>query len=145
MDNDVNNAARAELAVRRIEEPSTADLLFVAVGTGIGGALVLGGTVWTGVTGMAGEVGHMAASGIDGRCDCGRIGCVAVAAAGRSIETHLGVPTGTLGSDGLTSARIQQVQQGADRLGEVVADAMNLLNLPLVVLGGGVAEHPGFV
>ena len=37
------------------------------------------------------------------------------------------------------------LERAATRLGEVVADAMNLLNLPLVVLGGGVAEQAGFV
>jgi glucokinase len=145
VDNDVNNAARAELAARRGTAVAATDLLFVAVGTGIGGAVVLGGRIWPGAGGLAGEVGHMAARGVEGTCDCGRQGCVALAAGGRSIEARLGLATGSLGAGSAAAAFGTEIERGADRLGEVLADAMQLLDLPLVVLGGGLARHPGYV
>ena len=147
VDNDVNNAARAEVATRAVAGAPADDLLFVAVGTGIGGALVLRGRVWPGVAGLAGEVGHMTAGGSEVRCDCGGTGCVCLQASGRSMGDALGVSAEDLPVilAGAASAASAVLERAAVRLGAVVADAMNLLNLPLVVLGGGVAEQPGFV
>jgi glucokinase len=143
VDNDVNNAARGEHG-ERCRRGRAEDLLFVAVGTGIGGALVLDGRVWGGASGHAGEVGHMsAATGL--RCTCGRTGCVATTASGRALERALGTD-----ADGLATAMARPdaddvVRRAAEDLATVVADAMSLLGLSLVVLGGGVSQHPTFV
>jgi glucokinase len=120
VENDVNNAARAERLIRESDQSMPQDFLFMAVGTGIGGALVLGGVIWGGSSGLAGEVGHVS-TGLDVRCECGRRGCVGAVAGGRAAAGG-GNPV-----------------RSAYWVGAVAADAMNLLNLPLVVLGGGVA------
>jgi glucokinase len=128
IDNDVNAAALYEHALR-----GTSDFLFVAVGTGIGGALVLGGALWRGAHGLAGEIGHVTIAR-DGRpCDCGRRGCVNRYASGTAIDQP-GDPSG----DGLADATAA--------LGAALGSALNLLDVPLVVLGGGVAERgPAYV
>ncbi len=73
LDNDANCAARAELAYGAVG--AAGDALVVTMGTGIGGALVLDGTVHRGYNGMAGEFGHMQVVP-DGRsCECGGSGC----------------------------------------------------------------------
>jgi glucokinase len=127
IDNDVNVAALHELALR-----GSSALLFVAVGTGIGGALVLDGKLWRGAHGLAGEIGHVAIAR-DGRpCNCGRRGCVNRYASGTAIDYPDGQPDGRP-DGGLADATAA--------LGAAIGSALNLLDVPLVVLGGGVAER----
>jgi glucokinase len=73
LDNDANCAARAEC--RYGAARGFSDALVLTLGTGIGGAVVLGGQVYRGRNGMAGEFGHMQVVP-DGRpCECGGSGC----------------------------------------------------------------------
>lgn len=131
IDNDVNVAALHELALR-----GSSALLFVAVGTGIGGALVLDGKLWRGAHGLAGEIGHVAIAR-DGRpCNCGRRGCVNRYASGTAIDQPDWQPDRQPGGQpdgGLADATAA--------LGSAIGSALNLLDVPLVVLGGGVAER----
>lgn len=146
VDNDVNHAARAEWWVRGGAGGEGPDLLFVGIGTGVGGALVLDGRVRAGAGGMAGEIGHVAGGEPAERCDCGRRGCISVSVGGRSLERRLRLaPGGLSAAVAAGGAAADLLAEGARRLGAVVADALHLLDLPLVVLGGGVAEAPGFV
>ncbi|HWF10063.1 MAG TPA: ROK family protein [Bryobacteraceae bacterium] len=128
VDNDVNNAARAELARRG---DNGRDMLFITVGSGVGGALVLSGKLWTGASGLAGEIGHIAVDTDGPRCLCGRIGCAGPRASGLAIAERLA----SAGSADSWSV----VAESTVLLGRAIASALNLLNLPLVVVGGGVA------
>ena len=130
VDNDVHAHALAEAAARAREGEPVDSMVLVAVGTGIGGALMFGGRLWRGASGVAGEVGHLS---IDWRrgpaCRCGRRGCLGISASGRAI-TEAG------NNDG----------RAIEALGAGLASVVNLLNPSLVVLGGGVAERgPGWV
>ncbi len=147
VDNDVNAAALWELGCRRAP-----DFLFVAVGTGIGGALVLGGRVHRGASGLAGEIGHVVTDRGGAPCTCGRRGCVNRRASGSAIEAAAGLPAGALRERravpgrGRLAALERAVTDGAAALGAAIGDALNLLDLPLVVLGGGIAElGPSYV
>lgn len=73
VENDANCAALAELALGAARGASTA--LVVTLGTGIGGALVRGGSVRGGAHGLAGEVGHMVVDPRGPACPCGGRGC----------------------------------------------------------------------
>ena len=73
LDNDANTTAWAEL--RFGAGRGHDDLLCITLGTGIGGALVLGGRVFRGAHGMAGEFGHMQVVPSGRRCECGNRGC----------------------------------------------------------------------
>jgi glucokinase len=128
VDNDVNCAAVAELEQRADEIPDS--MLFVAVGTGIGGAIALGNRLWRGHTGVAGEIGNVTIDRHGPRCWCGRRGCLNTFASGAAIEAQL--------ESGISHAAV--VQQAAEALGIGLANALNLLNPALVVLGGGVAQ-----
>ncbi len=138
VDNDVNCAARAEALVRGGRECE--DMLFVAVGTGVGGALVLEGQLWRGAGGFAGEIGHLSVSRTGPRCVCGRKGCLTVLASGTAIERRLGIAPGSLPAalrdEGPRVHRA--IRRAASALGAGLASAIHLLNVPLVVLGGGV-------
>lgn len=73
LDNDANCAAHAESRLGAARGATSA--LVVTMGTGIGGALLVGGRLLRGANGMAGEFGHMQVVP-DGRaCECGRHGC----------------------------------------------------------------------
>ena len=98
VDNDANVAALGEW--RFGAGQGAASLLYVTISTGIGGGWVLGGRIWGGADGMAGEIGHMLVRPGGALCDCGRRGCLEAEACGRAIAAHgadeagLPAPTG---------------------------------------------------
>ena len=120
IDNDVNVAAIHERDVR-----GARDLLYVAIGTGIGGALVLGGTLWRGAGSLAGEIGHVSIERDGLACTCGRRGCVNLYASGTALGP---------------SATDAAIRDAAEALAIAIGSVLNVLDLPLVVLGGGVVE-----
>ena len=61
------------------------DVVCYAVGTGIGGGLIIGGKVHFGIGGSAGELGHIVVAPDGPRCSCGNVGCVEALASGPSI------------------------------------------------------------
>jgi glucokinase len=137
VDNDVNAAALHEHACR-----GAPDLLYVSVGTGIGGALVLGGSLWRGRGGFAGELGHVTIDRAGPPCACGRRGCVHHYASGTSIESVCRVARGQLPAAPPRAV----IVDAAAALAVAIGSALNLLDVPLVVLGGGVAElGPAYV
>ncbi|NBH10565.1 ROK family protein, partial [Amycolatopsis sp. SID8362] len=92
VDNDVNAMALGErhAGVAR----STDDLMFVKIGTGIGCGIVLGGKVYRGVAGTAGDIGHIRLDDFGPTCACGEVGC---------LEAYFG--GAALARDGLALAR----------------------------------------
>ena len=83
VDNDANVAALGEW--RFGAGQGTASLLYVTISTGIGGGWVLGGRIWGGADGMAGEIGHMIVRPGGAPCACGRRGCAEAEACGWAI------------------------------------------------------------
>jgi glucokinase len=142
VDNDVNAAAVAELRLREAEAPDS--MLFVAVGTGIGGALAIHGRLWRGHTGVAGEIGNMTIDRHGPSCWCGRRGCLNVYASGAAIEAQLGAGVSLAEHTRAGHPALGEVVRvAAELLGVGLANALNLLNPELVVLGGGVSELGG--
>jgi glucokinase len=60
-------------------------MLYVTVSTGIGGGWVLGGRIWGGADGMAGEIGHVVVRPGGAACVCGKRGCLEAEACGPAI------------------------------------------------------------
>lgn len=160
LDNDANCAAWAEVAcgVGR----GTAEVLVVTLGTGIGGGLVIGGTLRHGAHGAAGEPGHMVVDPNGPPCPCGRRGCweryasgsglglLGQAAAARGDAPELIARAGSAGSvrgehvaaaarDGDRGARAV-IEEFAMWLGLGLANLVTLLDPELVVVGGGLAD-----
>jgi predicted NBD/HSP70 family sugar kinase len=73
VDNDANAAALGEGAYGAAR--GTQDFLCVTYGTGVGGAIVMGGKVYGGQSGVAGEIGHILTHPGGRRCACGQRGC----------------------------------------------------------------------
>jgi glucokinase len=160
LENDANAAALGEswLGAARDAE----DMAMLTLGTGVGGGLVLGRQIWHGMTGMAGEFGHITVDPEGVPCPCGNRGCLeryasatgVVRMAREAIAT--GVAPGlsrAASSDPEFSAKavynlaIQGDQEAkkifrrvGHALGIALADLVNTLNLPMYVVGGGVSS-----
>src|SRR6266496_973206 len=165
LENDVNVATLAEYrtgAGRGLDS-----LLAVFAGTGVGGAVVLGGRLHRGARGAAGELGHAVVVMGGERCPCGRRGCTEAYAgrtpmeravrtaveAGRAtelpaIQARLGrarlttdvLAEGLAAGDALAA---ELVELAARALGTAIASACNLLDVQGVLLGGGLTDGLG--
>jgi glucokinase-like ROK family protein len=165
VDNDVNIMALGEkhAGIAR----SVDDFLFVKIGTGIGCGIVVGGEVYRGVSGSAGDIGHIRVDDSGPLCTCGNTGCLeaffggtalardALAAArsdrsdrsDRSPElAALLERSGTLTAADVAAAAaagdpvsVAMIRAGGRRVGQVLAGLVSFFNPGLVVIGGGVA------
>jgi glucokinase len=165
LDNDVNVGTLAEQ--RHGAGRGHDDLLAVFAGSGVGGGVVLGGRLRRGLTGAAGEIGHMVVVLGGDRCPCGRDGCMEAYAGRISIERKArqaaAAGRGTVlldlmrerGRSRMTSGVIAAALEAGDELAHelidqavaalaaAIASSVNLLDVDLVVLGGGLAEKLG--
>lgn len=128
-----------------------ADLLYVKVSDGIGAGLVLGGRLYQGSTGIAGEIGHTQLDGAGDQCRCGQRGCLETMISSPVVHRRLAisgfdVPASAAGLEAVgrdpVGARV--ITEAGRHLGRVVADICNCLNPARVVLGGqlGTAGEP---
>jgi glucokinase-like ROK family protein len=160
VDNDVNIMAIGERhgGVAR----SVDDFLFVKVGTGIGCGIYLGGLVYRGVDGCAGDIGHIQVDAHGPMCSCGNVGCLealfggaalardAVAAARSGASPALAERLTTTGAitardvaDGAAEGDvtcIRLIRDGGRRVGGVLATLVSFANPSMIVIGGGLAQ-----
>ena len=120
------------------------DVLYVGLGTGIGGGIITGGVLQRGHHGFAGEFGHMTVDRDGERCVCGRRGCWELVASGTALSRLAG-----RAGEGVTAAARSGDAQALDVLdrfaGAVASGLSNLivtLDPAVVVLGGGVLDPP---
>lgn len=124
-----------------------ASMLLVAVGTGVGGAVVTDGAVLYGAHHVGGHIGHVlhpAALGLV--CSCGREGHVEAVASGSGIEARYAAATGVRASGGEIARRAAEGEAAAidvlgtagRALGEVLGSQANVIDPEAVVLSGSV-------
>lgn len=116
-------------------------LLGIVVSTGVGGGLVLEGQVVHGARGQAGHIGHVVALPDGPECRCGARGCVEAVASGSALARRGAAGAADLAAraragDGAAAALFGDA---AMALARGIASAAALLDLDVVVLGGGVA------
>ncbi|MFE3519048.1 ROK family protein [Streptomyces sp. NPDC059166] len=142
-DNEANLAALAELWFGGLGGVRT--FLYLTGETGVGGALVVNGEMLRGAHGFAGEIGHVVVDPQGPLCGCGAHGCLEQYAGRSALLRAAGIDpdTGVRGIDELEqrAAAGQEPALGAlreagDRLGVVLAGAVNLFDPEAVVLGG---------
>ncbi len=160
--NDVNVAIAGEYALGAGRGHDS--ILGVWWGTGVGGGLVLNGEMWHG-RGYAGEFGHQVIRRGGDLCGCGNRGCVEAYAGRKMMEawvrekkasgshTELFKVMEKRGRDRLTSGvwwravqdedvlALRAVERALRAIGAGIASAVNLLDLPAVVIGGGMGER----
>ncbi|MEU6678935.1 ROK family protein [Streptomyces sp. NPDC046925] len=148
VDNDANLMAYAE---HRAGHADCAAFLLIKASTGIGAGVVVGDEVYRGIDGGAGDIGHIRLHDRpDALCMCGSYGCLAAVASGRALAgqlSALGIPT-TSGSgvhqhlaDGQPDA-IRLAREAGQRVGEVLATVVTLLNPGVLMLAGDLAGAP---
>jgi glucokinase len=108
-----------------------ADYIGMVVSTGIGGGIVLGGTLLDGAGGNAGHIGHVIVEPGGHVCGCGARGCVEAEASGSAIERRTGRPP--------AQAPLEVRVRTGTLVGRAIASVANLLDLPLAVVSGSVA------
>lgn len=122
------------------------DFLFVPVGTGIAGAVVLGGVPYPGRRGWSGEIGHVPVWPDGEPCECGQRGCLETYASAAAITRRYGGGPGLCTEDVLARAgsgdpRAAKVQDEAvEALAIALAGYTLTLDPGLIVIGGGLAE-----
>jgi glucokinase len=162
--NDVSVATDAEVVLGA--GMGARSLLGVFWGTGVGGGIVLGGRTWDG-EGAAGELGHVVVKQGGRKCPCGRHGCMEAYAGRGAMEAQArkrhddGEKTDLFhlmkkhDRPRLTSGiweralaagdkmAIELVDEAVEALGTGVASAVNLLDVEVVVIGGGLGLRLG--
>lgn len=159
IDNDANAAGFGEYVFGAGK--GSKNLVFVTLGTGVGGAVILNGEIVRGASFVAGELGHISIDPNGPKCGCGNYGCVELFASGpaiaqkareyvlRGVETKISkiVPP-----EEITAEHVAKAAQEGDLLAQsILAEAgkilgvalsgiVNLLNPDCIVIGGGVAQ-----
>lgn len=153
-----NNANAAALAERMFGAAVDAvDFIYVESGSGVGCGVFLDGGLYRGADGFAGEFGHTKIYPHGRLCRCGSSGCLSAYASILSIiqrlqQKGLAVATPTRASTAATILPLVDQPVVREALGEAgqalglgLANLINLLNPPLIILGGGFAELAPFM
>jgi len=145
VDNDVNLGALAETRLGAAR--GSQHVLYVRVSHGVGGGLVLGGQVFRGRIGAAGEIGHVSVVEHGSVCRCGNRGCLETVIGATALVGTLRHSHGPLTlrdvvtRAGAGDAGCRRVISDAGRyLGMAVATVCNIIDPELVVVGGQLAE-----
>lgn len=139
------------------------DLIYLTVSTGVGGGIIIGGRLYLGVSGSAGELGHITIDVNGPRCNCGNTGCLEVLASGKAVarEAKKAVSRGTKSiilelaegdPQNITARTVSEAAQKGDILAlAIIAEAatylgvglvnlINAFNPRMIIIGGGMAK-----
>lgn len=167
IDNDANVAALGERWVGA--GANNPDVVFVTLGTGVGGGVIADGNLIHGVAGAGGEIGHMIVDPENGfMCTCGNKGCLETVASATGVvrvarqlaeqyEGSSAIKAAIDNGDTVTSKDIFIAAEDGDKfansvvervaryLGLAAANISNILNPDSVVIGGGVSAAGEFL
>ena len=140
-------------------------MLVVFIGTGIGGGIIINKKIYRGSNNVAGEIGHLIVNKDGPLCGCGNKGCFEAVASRTAIVKNIekdiksgkksllsGVVKnkGRIKSKALSQAvkekdpvAVKRVNEASEIIGITLAGISNLLNVDMIVLGGGVMEAMG--
>jgi len=146
LENDALAAAYGEYLLNKI--PSSKGLIYVGLGTGIGGGLLQAGRLITGEHGFAMEIGHIIVHPKGRLCGCGNYGCLEQYASASGISKNYHELTGKqlnahdialLAKDGDYSAR-ESYAMAAESLAQALGHILKIVDIEQVVIGGGVSK-----
>ena len=166
IDNDATVAGLAESAAG--VSAGTGSSVFLTLGTGVGGAIILGGKVWNGHHGVGSEIGHMILLSGGDQCNCGNRGCLerycsatAIIRMARELvadHPESAIMTACGGDPAKINAKmVFDAAKDGDPvgkevydkyimyLGQAIANIVNFLDPEVVVLGGGVSKAGDFL
>ena len=142
MENDANCFALAESL---LGSAKGYDVVFgVIMGTGVGGGIVINGTLHKGSTNIAGEWGHHTLYPNGNGCYCGKQGCVETYISGPALEKRWLELTGKKESlqsiASMASSSAQWKKEFLENFGISLANVIDILDPDAIVLGGGVSN-----
>ncbi|MFF9096187.1 ROK family protein [Streptomyces sp. NPDC014802] len=123
--------------------------LFVPLGTGIAGAIGIGGRVEAGAHGFAGEIGHIVVRPGGTPCPCGQRGCLERFASASAVSQAWAAACGDPDADAADCAKavasgdpnaVRVWQEAVDALADGLVTALTLLDPRTLIIGGGLAE-----
>jgi glucokinase len=141
------------------------NIICIFAGTGIGSGIVINGSLYTGCSNAAGEIGHITIVSGGRKCTCGNFGCLEAYAGGfgiasiakeraaadnKSFENIINTSSGGIG--GISAETVARAYKAGDKkaveliketglyLSDGVISAVNLLNPCVIILGGGVID-----
>ncbi|PLT34712.1 ROK family glucokinase [Bacillus sp. V5-8f] len=165
IDNDANIAALGEMW--KGAGNGAKDLVCVTLGTGVGGGIIANGELVHGISGAAGEIGHITVVPEDGaRCNCGKEGCLETVASATGIVRlaeealadfkGISMLHGVKNNNGKLSSKdifdsaqqgdqlaVEIIQKVSRYLGLGLANIANALNPEKIIIGGGVSKAGG--
>ena len=158
LDNDANCAALGEVTAGAAK--GAKNMVMVTLGTGVGGGIIIGGKLYTGCNGIAGEVGHMVIRQGGERCGCGLEGCLEAYASAASFvrfaERALAAGRGSLLQEHAGHLNAKMICDAVDagdalacelfdeycvNLSCGLANFINIFQPEAIVLGGGLAGY----
>lgn len=152
IENDANAAGWAEY--RFGAGKSFTHMTMITIGTGVGGAIVANGELFTGGFGAGAELGHLRVQPGGEECGCGQRGCIEQYASGRALLRYLREETGNPELDALEGKKLlEDGDEAAWRavgtlgnwLGIACASISAVLDPQVYVIGGGVAAAGEFL
>lgn len=144
IEKDVTMALLYDMAVHDLMDSEL--LVGCYFGTGLGNVIMVNGKILTGRNGIAGELGHIPVDGTNDLCGCGNVGCMENVAAGKYLrklcrEVHTDT---TVDQIFVKHREGPLLRQFVDRMAQVVATEVNILDPDYVLIGGGVPEMKDF-
>lgn len=148
VDNDANLMALAE---HQANHRDCSAFVLVKVSTGIGAGVVVNGTVYRGIDGGAGDIGHIRLHDRpDVLCLCGSHGCLGAVASGRALARDLSA----LGAEAASASDVKRLlseghpdalrlaREAGRRAGEVLVTVVSLLNPGVLMIAGELSGAP---
>jgi len=144
LENDASAAAYGEFA---LSQQSNGDLIYIGLGTGVGGGLVLQGKLHGGVHGVAMEIGHLMVERGGRLCGCGNQGCLEQYASTNGVVLTYTELTGkalsayeiALAAQQQDSAAVRVFEQAGEYLACALAHISKVIDVGDVVIGGGMS------
>jgi len=163
LESDANAAAIAEWKLGAGKATGLESMIMITLGTGVGSGIILNGKIWHGMFGMGGEIGHATIDPDGLLCGCGSRGCLEMYSSANALlrltlaiaDSNDGTPAlrkladspemlspllvAQLAEKGDSGAKLAFHQLGR-YLGIGVSNVINTLDVPMIVIGGGVAS-----
>jgi glucokinase-like ROK family protein len=161
IDNDVNLMALGEYSLN--QNSKNQELIYIKIGSGIGGGIISKGILHRGAQGCAGDIGHIAVGEPTNIiCRCGNVGCLEALAGGAALArdaseaaadsqsqylqqqlekngvvTGIDVTQGALRGDNWC---VDAITRAGQQIGKILATLVNFHNPSVIVIGGGVSS-----
>jgi glucokinase len=162
LESDANAAAIAEWKLGAGRSARVDSMAMITLGTGVGSGLILDGCIWHGMVGMGGELGHASIDRNGPPCPCGSRGCLELYASANGLlrfaRAQANKPDASREfkqlaerNEGFSPQDIARMAEEGDisakrcfeqlgkYLGFGLANLINILDLPLIIIGGGLA------